>query len=45
MDGKDCGPGHARMLIFLERAAIRTMVFTNGYVAARGGLWGEKGLV
>jgi hypothetical protein len=29
-------------IIILERAAIGTMVFTNGYVAARGGLRGEK---
>jgi hypothetical protein len=40
--GRIVGPGHAQTLIFLERATIRTTVFTNGYVAARGGLWGEK---
>jgi hypothetical protein len=36
------GPGHARTLIFLERAAIGTTVLTKGYVAAGGELWGEK---
>jgi hypothetical protein len=36
------GPGHARTLIFLERAAIGTTVLTKGYVAAGGELRGEK---
>jgi hypothetical protein len=36
------GPRHARKLIFLERAAIGTMVLTKGYVAYGGGLRGKK---
>jgi hypothetical protein len=36
------GPGHARMIIFLEWATISTIILVTGYVSAREGLWGKK---
>jgi hypothetical protein len=36
------GPEHARVLIFLERAAIETTVLEKGRMEARSELWGEK---
>jgi hypothetical protein len=36
------GPEHAWVLIFLERAAIETIVSTKGYVALSSELRGEK---
>jgi hypothetical protein len=42
MEEKECGPRHARTLIFLEWAAISTTFSTKGYVAAGGELRGKK---
>jgi hypothetical protein len=36
------GPGHARTLIFLERAAIGTTVFPRAYMVLCSELRGEK---
>jgi hypothetical protein len=39
------GSEHAWVLIFCERATIETTVLEKGYVAAGGGLRGEKWLI
>jgi hypothetical protein len=36
------GTKGARVLKILERAAIETMIFLEGYVVAYSELWGEK---